>query len=270
MAKTHPFTGVGLDTYGDWYRRARSASAMILPGPTVITNAAHNVFIDVLASGGFIFFASYLVIFVIALISIVKVTLRSRTYDAIFVALSAGWICYNVQALISINQIGLAIWGWLLSGTVIAYEHATREVTSFDSSTAKLPKKQRSYAADTAPGVVLAGVGGFIVGLIIALPPFTADANWRTAMSSNSALKLEAAALKFPIDSFRLANASLIFEDSKLYPQALALARKGIEYNPDYFDAWRVMSVISQSTPEEKAYAIEMMHKLDPRNKELK
>ena len=62
MALTNPLTGVGLDTYGDWYRRARSASAMILPGPSTVTNAAHNVFIDVLASGGFIFFAAYLTI----------------------------------------------------------------------------------------------------------------------------------------------------------------------------------------------------------------
>ena len=270
MAKGHPFTGVGLDTYGDWYRRARSASAMILPGPTTVTNAAHNVFIDVLASGGFVFFAAYLAIFIIALISVLKVTLRSRSYDALFVALAAAWICYNVQALISINQIGLAIWGWLLSGTVIAYEHATRNETSVETSPVKLPKKQRSYAADTQPGVVLAGVGGFIVGLLIALPPFTADTSWRTAMSSSNAQIIEAAALKFPLDSYRLASASLLFEDNKLFPQALALARKGVEYNPNNFDAWRVLSAISQSTPEEKAKAIEMMHKLDPRNKDLK
>ena len=270
MAKTHPLTGVGLDTYGDWYRRARSASAMITPGPSTVTNAAHNVFIDVLASGGFIFFAAYLTIFVIALISVLKVTLRNRSYDALFVALATAWICYNVQALISINQIGLAIWGWLLSGTVIAYEHATRNVAFSTGDVRVIPKRKQSFAADTQPGVVLAGVGGFIVGLIIALPPFTADATWRTAMRSTDAGKVQAAALKFPIDSWRLANAALIFENSKFYPQALELARKGVEYNPDSFDAWKVLAAVSQSTPEEKAKATEMMHKLDPRNKELK
>jgi len=270
MAKSHPFTGVGFDTYGDWYRRARSASAMILPGPSTVTNAAHNVFIDVLASGGFIFFAAYLVIFLIALISIVKVTLRNRSYDALFVALAAAWICYNTQALISINQIGLAIWGWLLSGTVIAYEHSTRSAGMAQTTSAKLPRKQRSLAADTQPAVVLAGVGGFIVGLIIALPPFTADAAWRTAMASNNVQTIEAAANKFPLEILRLGNGALLFENNKLYPQALALARKAVEFNPGSFDAWRVLSQVSQATPEEKAKAIEMMHKLDPRNKELK
>jgi len=270
MAKTHPFTGVGFDTYGDWYRRARSASAMILPGPTVVTNAAHNVFIDVLASGGFIFFAAYLAIFVIALIAVFKVTLRNRHYDAIFVALTGAWVCYNVQAFISINQIGLAVWGWLLSGTVIAYEHTTREAVLSEIQSVKLPKKQRSRAADTQPGVVLAGVGGFIIGSIIALPPFTADAAWRTAMASNNVQTIEAAANKFPLEILRLGNGALLFENNKLYPQALTLARKAVEFNPGSFDAWRVLSQVSQSTPEEKTKAIEMMHKLDPRNTELK
>ncbi len=270
MAKTHPFTGVGFDTYGDWYRRARSASAMILPGPTVVTNAAHNVFIDVLASGGFIFFAAYLAIFVIALIAVLKVTLRNRSYDALFVALAAAWICYNVQALISINQIGLAVWGWLLSGTVIAYEHTTRSEAVSETTTAKVPRKQRSYAADTQPGVVLAGVGGFIIGLIIALPPFTADAAWRTAMGTSDVQTIEAAANKFPLEILRLGNGALLFENNKLYPQALALARKAVEFNPGSFDAWKVLAAMSQATPEEKAKALEMMHKLDPRNKDLK
>ena len=76
--------------------------------------------------------------------------------------------------------------------------------------------------------------------------------------------------MKFPLDSYRLANAALIFENNKLYPKALFFARKGVEFKPDFFDAWRVLSQVSQATPEEKAKAIEMMHKLDPRNKELK
>jgi hypothetical protein len=117
---------------------------------------------------------------------------------------------------------------------------------------------------------VLAGVSGFIVGLIIALPPFTADAAWRTAMASNNVQTIEAAANKFPLEILRLGNGALLFENNKLYPQALTLARKAVEFNPGSFDAWRVLSQVSQATPEEKAKAIEMMHKLDPRNKELK
>ena len=72
------------------------------------------------------------------------------------------------------------------------------------------------------------------------------------------------------MDSNRLANAALMFENNKMYSQAVDMARKGIKFNPDYSDAWKVLLVVSQSTPEEKAHAKEMMHKLDPRNTELK
>jgi hypothetical protein len=53
MGNSHPLTGVGMDSYGDWYRRSRDAQALILPGPNTTTNAAHNVFIDVFAYGGY-------------------------------------------------------------------------------------------------------------------------------------------------------------------------------------------------------------------------
>ena len=128
MAKEFPLTGVGMDSYGDWYRRARADSALVMPGPNTVTNAAHNVNFDILAYGGWPLFLSYVALLIMSAIAILKVTIRSRNYDAVFVSLAVGWICYQVQAVISINQIGLAIWGWLLGGAVIAYEVSTRAV----------------------------------------------------------------------------------------------------------------------------------------------
>ena len=56
-----PLTGVGMDSYGDWYRRARTEyAATVLPGPSTITNAAHNVVIDIFSYGGFPLLISYL------------------------------------------------------------------------------------------------------------------------------------------------------------------------------------------------------------------
>jgi O-antigen ligase len=31
MGSDHPLTGVGFDTYGDWYRRVRDTQALVLP-----------------------------------------------------------------------------------------------------------------------------------------------------------------------------------------------------------------------------------------------
>ena len=97
MGADHPLTGVGFDTYGDWYRRARDTQALILPGPETVTNAAHNVPFDVFAFGGWPLFISYLGILALSVIAIVKVTLRTRAYDPIFVTLTTAWVCYQLR-----------------------------------------------------------------------------------------------------------------------------------------------------------------------------
>jgi O-antigen ligase len=126
MGLDHPFFGVGLDSYGDWYRRTRTIEATLRRGPEITSNAAHNVVLDQLAYGGWPMLITYMAILIFVVISIVKVTIRSREYSFTFIGLATAWVCYQVQSIISINQIGLAIWGWLLGGALIAYERATR------------------------------------------------------------------------------------------------------------------------------------------------
>ena len=270
MGLDNPLTGVGFDTYGDFYRQVRSEQAMITPGPRIITNAAHNVALDIFASGGFPLLLSYLAMIVLASISIFRVLLRSKQYDGVFVALAAGWVCYQVQSIVSINQIGLAIWGWLLTGAVIAYEKSTR--AEVDAPVAAAPQsKGRTVKASTkkSGSLVLAPALGFIVGALVAFPPFAADAGWRSALKSGNAQSVYDAAIKWPQDSYRFNSIARSLADNNLQDQALLVARKSVEYNPNSFDAWRVLATLDTSTEAEKVKATEMMRKLDPRNTKL-
>ena len=271
MGSDHPFTGVGFDTYGDWYRRARDAQALILPGPDVTTNAAHNVPFDVFAFGGWPLFLSYLGILALSVIAIIKITRRNRKYDAIFVTLTTAWACYQLQSIISINQIGLAVWGWLFGGALIAYEIATRPS---DLETQSVPGKEKTTRAvikkksePIITSTLIAGVGA-IIGLLIAVPPYSADAKWRSALASQDVQKVEAALLPGylnPANSNKYANAVQVLENSKLFDLALKYARIGVEFNPNNFDAWKVLYLVSKSSPEDKALALENMRRLDPK-----
>jgi hypothetical protein len=69
-----------------------------------------------------------------------------------------------------------------------------------------------------------------------------------------------------PINSYKYANAVQLLEGSKLFDLALKYAQMGVEFNPNNFDAWRVLYFISKSSPEEKATALENMKRLDPNN----
>lgn len=272
MGTDHPLTGVGFDAYGDWYRRARDLQALILPGPNTVTNAAHNVPFDVLAFGGWPLFLTYLGILLLSVIAILKVTTRTRTYDPIFVTLTTAWVCYQLQSIISINQIGLAIWGWLFGGALIAYEIATRPRESNDggpSGKANGPRVLKKKQNETIfSSTLIAGIGA-VIGLLLASPPYSADAKWRSALVSENADKVEEAlvpAYLNPSSSYRYVNAVQVFESSKIYDRAYKYAKIAVEFNPDNFDSWRMMYLITNSSPEEKANALENMKRLDPNN----
>lgn len=272
MGTSHPFTGVGFDTYGDWYRRARDVQALVVPGPNVITNAAHNVPFDVFAFGGWPLFLSYIVLLLLTVVAIIKVTIRARAYDGVFVTLTTAWLCYQLQSVISINQIGLAIWGWLFGGALIAYEIATRpteNTTDEKSSRGQGRRAVRKKQSETiVSSTLVAGVGA-VVGLLIAVPPYSADAKWRSALTSQNAQTLEEALVPGylnPQNSYKYANVVQLMENSKLYDLAYKYAQIGVQFNPDNFDAWRVFYSISKSSAAEKAEALAQMKRLDPNN----
>jgi hypothetical protein len=182
--------------------------------------------------------------------------------------MTAAWICYIAQAIISINQIGLAIWGWLLTGALVAYEYATRSGAEAVPPTSK---KSRNVNSGVISPQLVAGIG-IVVGLLVAVPPLAADTKWRTALDSKDAAKVMAAlepSYLNPADSSRYAQAVQLFATNNFLTQAHQVAIKGIEFNPDYFDAWRILYALSNSTPAEKAKALENMKRLDPLNPDV-
>jgi O-antigen ligase len=272
MGSDHPLTGVGFDTYGDWYRRARDTQALVMPGPNTVTNAAHNVPFDVFAFGGWPLFIVYIGILTLSVIAIFKVTVRARKYDAVFVTLTTSWVCYQLQSIISINQIGLAIWGWLFGGALIAYEVATRpekdEALAVNGKQSSRRSAKPKSTETIFSSTLVAGIGA-VIGLLIACPPYSADAKWRSALGSQNVQKVEEALVPGylnPQNSYKYSSAVQLLESSKLYDLAYKYAQAGVEFNPNNFDSWKVLYLISKSTPEDKARALENLKRLDPNN----
>ena len=271
MGMDHPFTGVGMDAYGTYFREYRTLSAATdMPGPDTISNAAHNVVLDFFAYGGFPLLISYLLIIGLAGRAIFNVTKRTKSYDPIFVALATIWVCYQVQSIISINQLGLAIWGWMLSGLMVAYERTTR-VNSVDSvifSANKKPAKKKPAEPVVAAGLIASA--GMAIGLFVSLPPFTADYKYLHAINGGDLGKLESSLEQNyfnPLNIYKLVNAVDILERSNLPDQAIIYARKAVVFSPLEYDAWKSLYRATKSTPDEKALAKQKMIELDPLNK---
>ncbi|CAM8620319.1 O-antigen ligase-related [Candidatus Planktophila dulcis] len=270
--ESNPISGVGMDAFGDWYRRARDVRAIELPGVNTVVNTAHNVPLDMFAFGGWPLFICYLTLMAISLRSAIRIARNMKGYDAVGVGLITAWVCYQTQSIISINQIGLAIWGWALSGCLIGYDrylaHAeNKEEKSTSSAMKKLVKTQSIDAKETLY------VGAFgLLGLLVALPPLSADISLRTAQVSRDAAKLEATMYSSyfnPLNSQKFALNIQAFEGSGLFELSHKYALKGVEWNPEAYELWRTLYLIKNSTQEERDLAVLNMKRLDPLNPDV-
>jgi hypothetical protein len=270
MGVTHPFTGVGFDSYGDWYRKARDLKALTSPGVNTVSNSAHNVFLDIFAFGGWPLLLSYVAIVIAAGISLIKVVIRSKKFDSVFAVLSVSWLCYQLQSIISINQIGLAIWGWILSGALISYNRFL-VLSDTSSSDEKMRLKSRSSNQTIFSSALLAGIG-MLAGLLLSLPPLNSDIQWKKAQASQNLGEFEKSlkpSYLNPQNSFKYANSVAILEQSGLKEKSREYALAAAKFNPNSFDTWRTFYLISGSSIKEKELALLKMKKLDPLNQEL-
>lgn len=267
MTLENPIFGVGLDSYGDWYRRSRTIEATLRRGPDVTSNAAHNVFLDISAYGGFPLAFIYIALMILVIVSAVRVIKRSQGFNAGFVGLVAGWIAFQAQSIISINQIGLALWGWVLSGLIIGYEINTRsdEVVVEKKSGKNAPKVVQSSA-----GSVMSMFVGLIIGVLVGMWPYLASAKYKGALETSNPTIIQEAAYIWPLDPTRMIQVATTLNDNKLETQALEVALDATKSFEDNFSVWATLYAMKGATEAQKAEAIVQMKRLDPLNPTLK
>jgi hypothetical protein len=267
----NPITGAGMDAFGDWYRRSRDEHALELPGVNVVVNAAHNVPLDMFAFGGWPMFVTYLLIMGSGGFALLRAILRTRSYDPVLTVLTTAWFGYQLQSIISINQIGLAIWGWVLTGAAVAYERVTRGEGVASNHTvdkARTKNHKKNAESEQIKSLLLSGAFG-IAGLLIAIPPFAADVKWRNAQVERSLEALEETMKNSyfnPPNSMKYMTNIQTLEQSNLPDLAHKYALEAVKWNPEAFELWKVLYLVTNSTAQEKQLAFENMKRLDPLN----
>jgi hypothetical protein len=273
MTTENPLLGVGLDGYGDWYRRSRTLDATLRRGPEVTSNAAHNVLLDFSSNGGFPLLAIYLAIVFLVIRSIIKILKSTTTFNPTISGLVAVWFAYLAQSIISLNQLGLAVWGWIISGLIIGYEINSRaSVVGEVSMTSKRQGKKAKERAisKVSPKSYLAIISGLIIGAILGLPPLIASSNYFSSLKSSNVKTVEQAAYIWPLDPYRMGQVAISLANDNFQNEALKVLRDGTEKFPDEYQMWRLVSEIPNATDEQVAEAKRQMKRLDPLNPNLK
>ena len=262
MLWSQPFTGVGLDSYGDWYRFFRSSAAAERFNGSVVSNSAHNVFIDIAATSGLIAIIAYFTIILLALIASWKIFRSNSKLDPFFISVFAAWIGYLAQSTISINNIGLGIWGWVFPGLIIAMSRWQDE-EKIEKNIKKSAQKKIDFS-----GMFM--TGGLVAGFAIGFIPFNADASFRHALETGIPEKIYSAASKWPTDSSRMLYAAKIFESNKLNNKAESIVRASLKQNPRSFETWQFLYGLPTTSGNEKAEILIKLKSLDPNNKNVK
>ena len=119
MFKSYPLTGVGFDHYGYYFKEVRSVEYPLRYGFDLTSNNAHNTFLQMFSTGGLLLGLSYLLLVISTLVIGLKLVKDSDSNQRVIsLGLLSAWIAFQAQSVISIDNIGISVWGWLLNGAI--------------------------------------------------------------------------------------------------------------------------------------------------------
>ena len=210
----------------------------------------------------------YVLILSLALNAIIRVIKRSQDFDPIFASIVAGWVAYQSQSLISINQLGLGVWGWSLTGLLIGYEIILRDKSTDEQvgSSRKVLKRKEQIPASALLIAFAAGA----ISAVVSLPPYLAANKYYKALQSGDGNVLYESAYLKPYDRTRFLYTAQIMAENKLEDQAIQILSDASKLYPDSFELWQRWSQIPSATPAQIAKAKAEMQRLDPLNPDLK
>jgi O-antigen ligase len=278
MLKDNPVWGIGLDSFGDWYFRFRSISAYEWL-PFQNTNSAHNVYLDIASSGGFPLILAFLVLNLFVVRAIITNIRSASEFDLAFAVMIGCWVGYLSQMFISINQIGLAIWGWTISGLIVGYQ--ARNDESESEIHIKSKKGNHQKRTQLEPKSILLVFTGMLVGCLVGLPPLVADTKYFSEMSTGDPVRIQKAASIWPHRQHYYLQVSITLRDNKSNTIAanpgidpvsvqdyselgLSVARDMVTKFPNSFYSWQLLRSFSNLTPAEDELTKEKMRELNP------
>ena len=263
LSISHPLFGVGLDSYGDWYRQSRGEISTLRTGPDRISNTAHNIFLDISSTAGLLAGLSYVSLVLLTGFWAALYLKKSKRYSGRDVALVSCWFAYQIQALVSINQIGVGVWGWIFTGAILGLVRIGEKERKDGLSAAQARGKMLNASSSLS---ALIGLGA---GLLVAFAPLRADIEFRSAQVNGEIEQMRDAALStggtawhltLTLDyAIRSGNESFAYETAEIL----------VERYPRDFFGWRVLETSPISTQDRVAEARLKSRELDPFNPDL-
>lgn len=256
MTLDSPFMGKGLDAFGDNYRLFRDQAAFDRFGESQVTDSAHNIFLDFFAAGGIPLGALFIAINVIPFFIFLHRFKRSAKIELVDRLIIALWAGFQIQALISPNQIGIFVWLWVILGVLSTKIQSSPTVGDLKN------KKAESEGASflRVPSVLLS-----VVFVTLAFLPLKNNINFLTQAKKADGLALKNVALKFPQDTKMISLVAQGFQNANYPKESAEILRVGLAHNSNSYTLWKLLYDNKEISVSEKTRASAELLRLDPR-----
>jgi len=273
MFRHNPLFGVGMDRYGAYFKEYREVGYPLSYGFDITSSNAHNTFIQLFATGGFFFGASYLLlnayIFRRAIIGLKNLSGINRLLLA---GVFSAWVAFHAQSLVSIDNIGISIWGWVLGGSIIGLSISSN-LSMVDDKKLFLGKQsdinlKRVLTSSTVAFMAFLLVISLYRGEINSYKARVSfDLQDQSARSISRDLQFKV--IKTPlIDPAHQLTSAMFLIQSGFTDEGIVVAEKILSNDPRNLDAINGLALTSEQLnkiPEAIIYR-QMMAKLDPWN----
>ena len=258
-ANNHPFFGVGIDSFGDWYLKYRDLIAISHPWAEYTDNA-HNYYLNYAATAGYPMLFLQLSLIFLTAICIFKIQGRIERVDLNLSALFITWIVFQLQSFISPGNIPLMLWNSAITGSIIGIY-----VLTSNNLGELIPAKRKVVLNSNAMSFLC-----MLFAMIIIYPLFNTDRLQLKAMQTGNGDLAITAAKKYPESVLRYQIITRELLNSNLPGPALELARSAVRFNPNSANLWALVAINPMAPIEDRLSAKAKILKLDPLNKEVK
>jgi O-antigen ligase len=261
MGLSHPFFGIGLDKYLEWYRISRDDITFSRVYSTEVTDSAHNIFIDYFAFGGFLLLGIFILLNLFVIRKVIKIIFNKNGYDTSLTGLIIIYVGYFLQSLISPIHLGLAIWGWVSMGLILGVK--------LDNDIKVVPSKEKTINENTSFSskfVTMITVSS-LIGLFVSSLFMIQDMRFRSAIKQDSTVdRIYSSAYIWPKSGTRMAQASWLLYKNNFKEKSLKIALDAVKYSPNNYYAWLALYSRTDLDPELKVEVLKNISRLEPRS----
>jgi O-antigen ligase len=258
-ANDHPFFGVGIDSFGDWYLKYRDLIAISHPWAEYTDNA-HNYFLNYAATAGYPMLLLQLSLISLTIVCIISVLKKIKQNSLELSALFVTWIVFQLQSFISPGNIPLMVWNSVITGSIVGIS-----VLNSNELDELISTKRQVESNSKAISFLC-----MLFAAIIIYPLYNTDRLQLKAMLTGNGDLAIVAAKQYPESVLRYQIITRELLKSNLPGPALDLARSAVKFNPYSANLWALVAINPAAPVEERLAAKGEILKLDPLNKEVK